>query len=620
MALSPLTRALTTLAAEALLCTGLAPTGVAQTITPPATSQLAAASTESTTATWDDDGYVIADNQTELDKLIATARDAGVTVKTQTEKLTPVSDSEAVEAKANLEAKYTTAMATLNAAISAQEKNNEKYASDLKAELDKMFKQKKGSDLKDANLDWDSLSVITKAPNSAEHPFSLTMHPKEGTPEDQQDFNKRNYIDVGDSWTYSNVFQDAHSGSWVDMTLELIGAQEHFNRQTPSFKTVDRVNIVGGKLYANSVELWTANFDVNIKVTFTDNTTGNPIEITPLVIFTDVDEGQGVEITTPQSVKTMLGEKLRTGLAVDGVRGTSDSIFDTGSSASPGDPTNWAAYALTPTSTFSYWFYDGYTGDVLHGTGGSGLGFTRPAKEYETATVTLYQQPVEHSVTYQIEGDKPETSTDLPAVGSYSHNDPVTIADHPTTTSEEKVGVDGKWVFKGWFTDQALTSAATTFNITEDTTIYGGWEFTPNTYKVTHEFVSGTEGMELPEAVTGLTPGDQAGIVTGTTVKPGEFKTDPVKDPDHDGFWTFQSWDNESLVIDKGDAKFTGAWVYADTPKPVAPEEPKKNRLAKTGTAAGLLSGLALALLSTGALMVRRRESLAAPGPRHAAN
>lgn len=83
-----------------------------------------------------------------------------------------------------------------------------------------------------------------------------------------------------------------------------------------------------------------------------------------------------------------------------------------------------------------------------------------------------------------------------------------------------------------------------------------------NLYKVTHEFISGTDGKELPQEVKELTPGDQTGKKNGETVTP----TAPSKTTVdvEGGTWTFVSYDRENDVINQADAHFIGKWVFEE--------------------------------------------------------
>lgn len=399
---------------------------------------------------------------------------------------------------------------------------------------------------------------------------------------------------MGDSWSYSNVLEDPKTGSWVDLKLTLVKAWNTSRIENPNPPEVSEVRLSGPKLGINEVSMYTGDFDVQVNVEFLEHGTNIPVSLTPMLIYTDVDEKQAVRIDSGG------GDYLRLmGSRVQEVTDRSSRQFGASANLRGGSADNskpvreyWAIFMLQETSSFTYTFFDGPGTDVLHGIGSGALDFNRPTdKEHAQADVTLYTQSVKHAVDYKVMGAVPDESSVVPAPQEYEHNADVAIADGLTTDSDVKDGVDGTWSFKGWFTDEALSDTASAFKITQDTTLYGGWDFKPNTYRVTHELKSGTDGMELPEAVAERTPEDVVDLVTGTHVKPGEFDHSDYADAVNDGVWSFQSWDRDELTIDRADDSFVGTWVFTANPKPVPPTpvnnaEPKipsKSQLAKTG-------------------------------------
>ncbi len=79
-------------------------------------------------------------------------------------------------------------------------------------------------------------------------------------------------------------------------------------------------------------------------------------------------------------------------------------------------------------------------------------------------------------------------------------------------------------------------------------------------YKVTHEFISGTPGKDLPPEVKALTPENQTGKKNGEEVTPTVPSKTSVEV--EDGFWTFVSYDREKDTIDIVDEHFIGKWVF----------------------------------------------------------
>ena len=81
------------------------------------------------------------------------------------------------------------------------------------------------------------------------------------------------------------------------------------------------------------------------------------------------------------------------------------------------------------------------------------------------------------------------------------------------------------------------------------------------TYGVRYEFVSGTEGKELPESVTALLPADDGQYTSGTEVTAQAPEKQSVET--EDGTWTFRSYDADQKLMADGDMVFTGTWVFA---------------------------------------------------------
>jgi len=133
----------------------------------------------------------------------------------------------------------------------------------------------------------------------------------------------------------------------------------------------------------------------------------------------------------------------------------------------------------------------------------------------------------------------------------------------PTQPSSTEVKTaDGTWTFKSYDKTEETINGA-------DAHFVGTWEFTAtpsSTYKAVHEFVSGTAGKELPQAVKALLPRDKSDLEDGSKTTP----TQPVKTEveTSDGTWSFQSYDKNEATINGADAKFVGTWTFAAKPSP----------------------------------------------------
>ena len=131
----------------------------------------------------------------------------------------------------------------------------------------------------------------------------------------------------------------------------------------------------------------------------------------------------------------------------------------------------------------------------------------------------------------------------------------------PTQPSQTEVKTaEGTWSFKSY------DKASETIN-GADAHFVGTWEFTPAptvTHKVTHEFVSGTPGKELPQEVKALLPADQTNLKDGSQATPTQPSQTEVKTAE--GTWSFKSYDKASETINGADAHFIGTWEFTPAP------------------------------------------------------
>ena len=129
----------------------------------------------------------------------------------------------------------------------------------------------------------------------------------------------------------------------------------------------------------------------------------------------------------------------------------------------------------------------------------------------------------------------------------------------PTQPAKTEVQTaDGTWTFKSYDKAEETINGA-------DAHFVGTWDFTPApTYKATHEFVSGTAGKELPQAVRDLLPSDKPDLADGTKATPTQPSSTEVKTAD--GTWTFKSYDKTEETINGADAHFVGTWEFTATP------------------------------------------------------
>ena len=87
------------------------------------------------------------------------------------------------------------------------------------------------------------------------------------------------------------------------------------------------------------------------------------------------------------------------------------------------------------------------------------------------------------------------------------------------------------------------------------------------TFKVTYEFVSGTEGKTLPAAIEGYKPTDDAEYADKATVTAKAPIQTSYEDTENNGTWSFTKWDANSKTVNKADVKFIGTWTFAKKPE-----------------------------------------------------
>jgi len=207
--------------------------------------------------------------------------------------------------------------------------------------------------------------------------------------------------------------------------------------------------------------------------------------------------------------------------------------------------------------------------------------------------------PNEYQATHEFESgtpgrELPEAIQDyLPGdVSGLLNGDNVTAGTPDELTYEDAVN-DGTWTFISWDEDEKNINK-------ENVEFVGTWEFTPNEHMATHEFQSGTDGMELPEAIRDYLPGDVNGLLNGDNVTAGTPDELTYEDTVNDGTWTFVSWDADEKTVNKDDVEFLGTWIFtpneyqasfefeSSTPGKDLPQEIKE---MKPGDKTGLTDG-----------------------------
>ena len=178
------------------------------------------------------------------------------------------------------------------------------------------------------------------------------------------------------------------------------------------------------------------------------------------------------------------------------------------------------------------------------------------APSNQVTTDLLYEKKHEF-VSGTVGKELPQEIKDLtPETEKNLENGTKTTPTQPAKTEVQTA--DGTWTFKSYDKAEETINGA-------DAHFVGTWDFTPApTYKVTHEFVSGTAGKELPQAVKDLLPSDKSDLADGTKATP----TQPVKTEvkTADGTWIFKSYDKAEETINGADAHFVGTWDFTPAP------------------------------------------------------
>ncbi len=122
----------------------------------------------------------------------------------------------------------------------------------------------------------------------------------------------------------------------------------------------------------------------------------------------------------------------------------------------------------------------------------------------------------------------------------------------------------GMWTFSGWSPDHVTLSDS-------DVSFTGTWVWTAlPVYTVTYEFVSGSGGRALPNAVLAKLPSPASGVDGDVFTPQDGFRSYHTAD----GVWRFHGWNVASQTIAGGNLTFTGEWRWHENTV-VIPSSPK---------------------------------------------
>ena len=238
--------------------------------------------------------------------------------------------------------------------------------------------------------------------------------------------------------------------------------------------------------------------------------------------------------------------------------------FDT-DGGTPVPPNQEVEYGLTATEPTTAPTKTGYTFDGWY-LGDEKYGFSDAVEQ--NITLKAKWEAIPYGVTYSYHNSVPaEVMDTLPTdKGTYTVKDQVPVQ-IPTA---KEVAVDGyKWTFKGWQLDGKDVKSEQVNMTVGGLHFEGIWEreaLPAAEYPVTYEYVSGTEGADLPWNVIASLP------VNEDTYAEGEKVTTAMK-PDDVVFgeytWKFQGWTldgtavapNTQVPMVKDGLHFVGTWI-----------------------------------------------------------
>ena len=341
---------------------------------------------------------------------------------------------------------YQSQIDALNQTIVQQNQYNEEYAKEQEKQFATVI-QNPSDNYKDEwsmdefkdliGGDFNKVTVISKSP---EQTIQLSKHLQGGYSV---------YIQKGDYWIYQNVFLDSKAGNPISLRFDVVKIQQKSTagvKETGEYldalPEIDRIKY--STIFNEEVALLYQDCLLTMKVTFLD-ANNNPVVLEkPLVIFTDVDDHQGVKIWD-MDVKNLKGKML---VERNGIIGN----FGTYHNTVPEDRDYWAKYALPTTDHFIYTFYSfaSMTTGVYQGVGSETISYRRPDKQYvhwNGSTIQLTDLFVRVSKEDKLEPVKVETTFNQPT--AMVTDTDVETPQKQTTSSSVQTGVN-EILFGSW--------------------------------------------------------------------------------------------------------------------------------------------------------------------------
>lgn len=196
-----------------------------------------------------------------------------------------------------------------------------------------------------------------------------------------------------------------------------------------------------------------------------------------------------------------------------------------------------------------------YTFDGWHVDGVKVTGSTYTMDEDNVTFVgkwTSVTEKQEFTVTYHVDGEKPDDSTlRIPGPDTVTEDNPYTVAQPLATDVKSKGEETGTWTFTGWCTDEECTETpvASIEKITGNVNLYGKWTFTKDepadTTLTIAYYLMHADGTYPSEATDSATTDGKVGE---------DFTAEPMKTAyDDKGYKFDDSADNrirDDLVLD----------------------------------------------------------------------
>lgn len=190
---------------------------------------------------------------------------------------------------------------------------------------------------------------------------------------------------------------------------------------------------------------------------------------------------------------------------------------------------NDVVQAINPSQTKvpvdgGYWTFDGYDNKSM------------TVSDTDVIFIGEWSYVAEYTVSYRFQSNTADKELPdsvlalLPTdTKKYTNNTEVT----PTDPSTKTVTVnDGYWTFEGYTVNEATVNNA-------NVQFTGLWKFTAE-YTVNYDFVSTTDGKDLPAEIEALLPSDTNKYTSGTVVK--TINPSKTKVTVNGGYWTFDGY------------------------------------------------------------------------------